>query len=72
MGNLVKKKGNVNGRRINALKLLEASLANWRKHDKPKEYGKIGGPVLTRTHEQEEARILREIENVKKHLAGQF
>ena len=66
---ITKKKGNVNGRRTSALKRLEASLAAWKKHNGPK-YDKNGNEI--RTHEQEEARILKEIENVKAHIAGQF
>lgn len=68
MSNLIKHKGNVNGRRQNALAYLEKSLEDWRKHSNPKT--KKG--VEIRSHEAEEKRILFEIERVKTHLNNQF
>lgn len=66
--NVIKHKGNVNGRRQNALTLLEKSLEAWKKHSKPK----MKNGVEIRSHEAEEKRILFEIERVKAHLNNQF
>lgn len=68
MSNLIKHKGNVNGRRKNALAYLEKSLEAWKKHSNPK----IKNGVEIRSHEAEEKRILFEIERIKLHLNSQF
>lgn len=71
MSRIVKHKGNVNGRRKNALAYLEKKLAEWNSHNEdfvsknPRKHN-------TRSHEAEKARLEREIENVKQHLAGNF
>lgn len=68
MASVIKHKGNVNGRRKNALAYLEKSLENWKKHSNPK----IKNGIEIRSHEAEEKRILYEIERVKAHINQQF
>ena len=71
MSYTIKHKGNVNGRRQNALKYLEAVLAKWNTHNEDF-VGKNPKKANTRSHEAEKARLEREIENVKQHLTGNF
>lgn len=71
MSRTVKHKGNVNGRRQNALKYLEETLVKWNSHNEDF-VGKNPKKANTRSHEAEKARLEREIENVKQHLAGNF
>ena len=65
---MIKKKGNVNGRRQNALARLQKNLQDWNKHSNPK----MKNGIEIRSHEAEKARIEKEIENVTKHINGQF
>lgn len=65
------KAGGRNGRRQNALKYLENSLAKWNTHNEDF-VSKNPKKANTRSHEAEKARLEREIESVKQHLAGNF
>lgn len=67
---IIKKKGNVNGRRAEALKRLEKQLIEWNKHDHEKASVQTG--EVLRSHEAEKNRIEYEISRLKAHLAGQF
>jgi hypothetical protein len=65
---MIKKKGNVNGRRQNALARLQKNLQDWNKHSNPK----MKNGIEIRSHEAEKVRLEKEIENVTKHINGQF
>lgn len=71
MSHTIKHKGNVNGRRQNALKYLEKKLADWNTHNEDF-VSKNPKKRNTRSHEAEKERLEREIENIKQHLAGNF
>lgn len=61
------KKGGRNGRQRSALAYLEAALAEWRTHNKDF-VSKNPKKANTRSHEAEEARLEREIDNIKRKL----
>lgn len=61
------KAGNLNGRRQNALKYLEESLAKWNSHNEDF-VGKNPKKANTRSHEAEKERLEREIANLKAKL----
>jgi len=71
MSKIVKHKGNVNGRRKNALAYLENKLSIWNTHNEDF-VSKNPKKANTRSHEAEKARLEKEIENIKAHLSGIF